>query len=225
MGWQRVPAGSFTKQQVTIPTITVKEAGFIFVYLSYEDLSNNYVYFDDFKVTVTPTNIIQANEYYTFGAQTANSWSRVGTLNNFLANGGTELNTTSNPCDLEYRSYDPLLGKMHQVDPAAHQYSSLTPYNFAFNMPNMVVDVNGADPNQSGMMAEEESAQRRARQRLGWAVSYDAIYGDDFGFRDMSNYNLWDAMWGTNGWGMVGGIADGFAELHDWMYGNMTVSQ
>ncbi len=56
-GWQVVPSGSFTKQNVSLPTITVKEAGFVFVYLSYEDQSNNYIYFDDFKVTVTERHI------------------------------------------------------------------------------------------------------------------------------------------------------------------------
>src|ERR1041385_4147572 len=70
---------------------------------------------DDFKVTVTPTNIIQSNEYYPFGSQTANSWTRDNSVaNNFLANGGTELNTTSSLYDLEFRNYDPILGRMHQ---------------------------------------------------------------------------------------------------------------
>jgi hypothetical protein len=39
------------KQKISIPQITVKEAGYMFVYLSYETASNNWVYFDDFKVT------------------------------------------------------------------------------------------------------------------------------------------------------------------------------
>src|SRR5258706_4433406 len=147
MGWQRVPAGSFTKQQVTIPTITAKEAGFIFVYLSYEDVSNNYVYFDDFKVTVTPTNILQSNEYYAHGSMTANSWTRDNaTQNNFLANGGTELNTTSSLYDLEFRNFDPILGRMHQVDPMADNYARHTPYNYAFSNPITFNDPNGADP-------------------------------------------------------------------------------
>jgi hypothetical protein len=49
-----------TKQVMTlndIPKIT--EPGYVFVYLSYEGESNNWVYFDDLKVTHTKTNIIQ----------------------------------------------------------------------------------------------------------------------------------------------------------------------
>ena len=98
-------------------------------------------------MTVTPTNIIQSNEYYPFGLQTANSWTRDNnTANNFLANGGTELNATSQLYDLEFSNYDPILGRMHQVDPMAHKYSSLTPYNYSFNSPVVMNDRSGADP-------------------------------------------------------------------------------
>jgi len=39
----------------------IKKEGYLFVYLSYEDDSQNWVYFDDFKVTHTKTNVIQYN--------------------------------------------------------------------------------------------------------------------------------------------------------------------
>ncbi len=79
--------------------------------------------------------------------QTANSWTRDGaTGNNFLANGGTEFNATSNLYDLDYRNYDPVLGRMNGVDPMAAKYASLTPYNYSFNDPVSFTDPNGADP-------------------------------------------------------------------------------
>jgi len=90
-------------------------------------------------------------EYYPFvpiasGMQTANSWTRdTATKNNFLSNGGTELNTTSQLYDLEYRNYEPALGRMNGVDPMANKYSSLTPYNYSFNNPVMFNDPSGAD--------------------------------------------------------------------------------
>ena len=57
----------------------------MFVYLSYENQSNNWVYFDDFKVTHTKSNVIQYNEYYPFDMNTANSWTRENTTgNNFF---------------------------------------------------------------------------------------------------------------------------------------------
>jgi RHS repeat-associated protein len=147
-GWQLAPATIFTKQKLSFATIDVKEAGFVFAWLSYDDDSNNWVYFDDFKVKHTKyNNVIQYNEYYPFGMQTAASWTRENvTGNNYLANGGTELNATSMVYDLDYRNYDPVLGRMNQVDPMAAKYPSLSPYNFSFNDPVTFADPNGADP-------------------------------------------------------------------------------
>jgi RHS repeat-associated protein len=147
MGWTAVPStANFAKQKISLPTITAKEAGFIFIYLSYEDQSNNWVYFDDLKVTFTPTNILQSNEYYPFGLQTANSWTRDNSNNNFLYNGGSELNTTTGLYDLRYRNYDAVLGRFGQVDPLADTYSSLSPYNYGNNNPARFNDPSGAGP-------------------------------------------------------------------------------
>jgi RHS repeat-associated protein len=101
---------------------------------------------DDVVMTYTPTNVIQYNEYYPFGLQTANSWTRTNTTqNNFLYNEGSELNTTSGLYDLPYRTYDPVLGRMNGVDPMASKYGSLTPYNYAANDPVYWTDPSGAD--------------------------------------------------------------------------------
>ncbi|MFM9839311.1 MAG: DUF6443 domain-containing protein [Cyclobacteriaceae bacterium] len=147
MGWTAVPAtANFAKQKISIPQITVKEAGYMFVYLSYETASNNWVYFDDFKVVQTKTNVLQYSEYYPFGLQTANSWTRENTTtNNFLYNGGTELNTTTGVMDLFYRNYDPALGRMNQVDPMASKYAGITPYNYSMNSPVVLNDPMGDD--------------------------------------------------------------------------------
>ena len=110
-------------------------------------------------MTYTPSNVIQYNEYYPFGMNTANSclptealakvWTRENTTgNNFLGNGGTEFNNTSNLYDLDYRNYDPILGRMNGVDPVATKYASLSPYNFSFNNPVTFNDPSGADPYQ-----------------------------------------------------------------------------
>ncbi len=96
--------------------------------------------------TYTKSNIVQYNEYYPFGLQTANSWTRENvTGNNFLYNGGSELNTTTAVYDLFFRNYDPALGRMTQVDPVAAKYASLTPYNYSFNNPVSLNDPTGAD--------------------------------------------------------------------------------
>ena len=110
---------------------------------------------------------MQYNEYYPYGLQTATSWTRGNaTGNNFLGNGGTELNSTTSLYDLEYRNYDPALARMHQVDPMADKYASYTPYNYSFNAPSNFNDVNGADPFSSDQYWKEESVQRKRAMDL-----------------------------------------------------------
>ena len=123
-------------------TYTVKEAGYAYLYISNEQPTQTNVYFDDVTISFTPTNVVQYNEYYPFGLQTQNSWTRENAVgNNFLGNGGTELNTVSQTYDLMFRNYDPALGRFGQIDPLASDYSSHTPYQYALNNP-----VNFNDP-------------------------------------------------------------------------------
>jgi len=191
---------------------TAKEAGYVFMYISNENSTQVDVYFDDVTMTYTPSNIIQYNEYYPFGLQTAQSWTRENnTGNNFLGNGGTEFNNTSNLYDLDCRNYDPILGRMNQVDPIADKYSSLTPYNFGFNNPATWTDVNGADPSPG----EPDYVTRRGLQLMG-----DAFYQDNAGSSSQyrhqwgNNANLFDMNWG-GGFGNIGGMGLGNQAMYD----------
>ncbi|MBX2963967.1 MAG: hypothetical protein KF687_15755 [Cyclobacteriaceae bacterium] len=150
MGWRPVTtASSWAKAKLSFDPINIHEAGFIFVYLSYENESNNWVYFDDFKVTHSKSRIVQYNEYYPFGMQTASSWTRENaTGNQFLYNAGSELNNTTSNYEMFFREYDPALGRMNAVDPMASKYASLTPYNYSFNDPVTYNDPSGAEPPQ-----------------------------------------------------------------------------
>jgi RHS repeat-associated protein len=144
------------------------------------------VYFDDFNVTHTKSRIVQYNEYYPFGLQTANSWTREGAVDNkFLNNGGTELNPTTGWYDLAFRNYDPVLGRMHGVDPMASKYASLTPYNYSFNNPVSFTDPNGADPSGYYEGAEpifEPYTMRMYHPAYGW-LQDDHIYERIIGWR------------------------------------------
>lgn len=126
-----------------------------------------------------PTKLQRRREYYPFGLQTANSWTRENTTgNNFLGNGGTELNTTSSLYDLAFRNYDPVLGRMNGVDPMASKYASLTPYNYSFNDPVTFNDPSGADPNT-------ETINYGARNSE-WYTSY--TYDDRVDYRYQGEY-------------------------------------
>jgi RHS repeat-associated protein len=63
-----------------------------------------------------------------------------------LYNAGSELNATSQWYETFFRGYDPTLGRFLQVDPMATKYSSLTPYNYAFNNPVLWNDPLGDAP-------------------------------------------------------------------------------
>jgi RHS repeat-associated protein len=99
------------------------------------------VYFDDLNITHTKSNVIQYNEYYPFGLQADKSWTRTNAKNNFLFNGGTELNATSGYYDLHYRNYDAAIGRFIQVDPMS--VSEMAIYQYAGNNPVMFNDLLG----------------------------------------------------------------------------------
>lgn len=97
--------------------VTVKEAGFAYVFISHENPTLVEFYVDDVVITHTPTNVIKYNEYYPFGLQTSTSWTRENTKdNNYLYNAANEINKTSGWYEMCYRGYDPAIGRMLQVD-------------------------------------------------------------------------------------------------------------
>jgi len=69
--------------------------------------------------------------------ETSESWTRMENLpaNRYLFNGGSEWNSRVGIYETYYRGYDPALGRMTSIDPMALKYSSISPYNFAFNNP------------------------------------------------------------------------------------------
>jgi RHS repeat-associated protein len=126
--------------------ITAQESGYAFVFLSNDNATFVQGYFDDVVMTYTPTNILQYNEYYPFGLQTANSWTRDSTSNVYLYNASSELNKVTQNYEMAFREYDPILGRMTAIDPMAAKYPGLSPYNYSFNDPVYWNDPSGADP-------------------------------------------------------------------------------
>ena len=73
-GGEQVGASPKTSHDYMTQEYIAKEEGYIYVYVSNESATLVEVYFDDVTVTRTNGNIIQSNEYYPYGLQTANSW-------------------------------------------------------------------------------------------------------------------------------------------------------
>ena len=134
--------------------VTVKQAGYMYIYLSNDNLTVAEVYFDDFKVTQIKSPVIQTDDYYPFGL-TFNSYSRENSVENrYLYNQGTGEKTfkTERLNDLglnvdqsKYRTYDYITGRWWQVDPKADEGDlvSLTPYNYSHNKPIRYNDPEG----------------------------------------------------------------------------------
>ena len=90
---------------------------------------------------------IQLDDYYPFGLQTGDSWVADNTTpNTYLFNAGSEKNSTTGNYQTFFRDYDPALGRMTGIDLMAGKYSSVSPYNYAFNDPIGLNDPSGADP-------------------------------------------------------------------------------
>ncbi|MBL7874515.1 MAG: hypothetical protein JNL53_02560 [Cyclobacteriaceae bacterium] len=59
-----------------------RKPGYLYIYLSNENPTLAEVYFDDLSIKHVKSPVIQYNEYYPFGMQTANSWTRENTTGN-----------------------------------------------------------------------------------------------------------------------------------------------
>jgi RHS repeat-associated protein len=138
--------------------IIIKHAGYVYVYLSNDNLalggSRVDVFFDDFKVEHVKSLIVQTDDFYAFGLQ-SNGFSRENSVaNNFLFNGGTELNTTTDLYETFFRNYDPALGRFNSIDPLSSLYPGWSSYSFAFNNPLFWNDPLGASNTNPGFNEE-----------------------------------------------------------------------
>jgi RHS repeat-associated protein len=125
--------------QVALPTIEVKELGYLFVYLSYDNESAHWVHFDELKITHTESPVLQVNAYYPFGMM-AYTWLRDGEKENLYGYQGKEYDSLTRWHDFHARQYDGALGRWFAVDPQ-DQFAS--PYLAMGNNPVMMVDPDG----------------------------------------------------------------------------------
>jgi RHS repeat-associated protein len=184
---------------------TIKEPGYVFVYVSNNSPVN--VYFDDVTITNTPSRVIQYNEYYAFGLQTSSSWTRENSKNDYLYNAGSELNSMTGWYETMFRGYDPALGRFLQVDPLALLDNSTSPYVYGADNPILFNDPTGLLVSVTGMADNQVRALYRANMWRGY-TSFDSwaeanINPLSFGFSDYTGADGRTYTYNTKrgGWG------------------------
>jgi RHS repeat-associated protein len=147
-GWSRVTTnGGFdeqnaafsTHEKLMIPTVTITEPGYIYVFVSNES-EDTKVWFDDVKVTHQRSTIVAGADYYPFGLvmedrEITREDYRYGYQGQF-----SEEDSETGWNAFELRMYDSRLGRWLNVDPYG-QFPS--PYLGMGNDPVMSIDPDG----------------------------------------------------------------------------------
>ncbi len=78
-----------------------------------------------------------------------------------------EVKGNGNQQDYGMRIYDPRLGRFLSVDPLIHEYSELTPYQFASNRPIVAIDLDGLEAKDLYRELDPVREQRRLESAFG----------------------------------------------------------
>lgn len=128
--------------------IPIETAGLVYIWLSndYVELGGTHaeVYFDDFKVMLQKSPVINATDLYPYGAP-AISYSREFSLkqDRILNGKETQDELGFNVVDLGQRDIDPYVPVFPTIDRFAEKYSSMSPYQYTAGNPAIYVDLNG----------------------------------------------------------------------------------
>ena len=99
-----MPGTPNAPQLLSIPTISAQELGYVFIYLSYDNATGGDVYFDDLKITVQESPVIEVSNYYPFG-MVSYTWLRPGETDNAYLFQGKELIAQTGWHDFGSRMY------------------------------------------------------------------------------------------------------------------------
>lgn len=167
------PVGNVNKlpmQKLSVSK-TIKEPGYVYIYLSNEGSVQQDIYFDDLKITHRKSRVVQADDYYPFGLS-FNSYQRENSVDQKYLYNGMEAQKELNIgwYDFGARYYDPAICKFLSVDPLTEKYPGMSPYAGFANNP-----VRYTDP--TGMEIEEGSRDEWNRQRQAVEGRRDQLQG------------------------------------------------
>ncbi|MFT3822916.1 MAG: DUF6443 domain-containing protein [Chitinophagaceae bacterium] len=160
--------------------IPMERNGFLYIYTSNETTRS--VYFDNLKVTHYTGPITEETHYYPFGLTMAGiSAKAVGRLGNKYKYNSKEKQEKefSDDSGLEWydygaRMYDQQIGRWIAQDPYKEKYFSLSPYNYAADIPTILIDYDGRDfllffskDKETGKWTGKEELERLINEGLG----------------------------------------------------------
>jgi RHS repeat-associated protein len=140
--------GSLTKapHELLSKQVTIKQSGYVYIYVSNEGSVAQEVYFDDLLVTHVKSPVIQAEDYYPFGLTFNNYQRENGLLNQYQYNGKESQKALDlNWLDYGARMYMSEIGRWTVIDPMNEKFFPLSGYNYVANNPALLIDPNGED--------------------------------------------------------------------------------
>lgn len=129
---------------ISIPAISIKQKGYVYIYVSNETKKDVNVHFDDLKITHHKSRILQMDDYYPFGL-TFNSYQRPSAKKNDWKFQGQEHSDETGWDMFKWRNHQPDIGRFFNVDPLAEKYVYNSPYAFSENKVVAHVELEGLE--------------------------------------------------------------------------------
>lgn len=214
--------------------------GYVYIYVSNESPVN--VFFDNLQVVHTRSPILEETHYYPFGLMMSGISSKAlsfGNPANKKKFNGVELSRKdfSDGSGLEiyettYRSYDPQIGRFHQIDALSELNFNWSTYAFAQNNPILFSDPygldtirgklpNGYDPQPGDVWINKKGQEAVYDAEDGWVQSKTM---QNVTVGNTANKNVYNGISSfTNAAGWYGVGWDYWYDMRykgDWMYRN-----
>src|SRR5690606_18987091 len=124
------PVGNINKlpmQKLSVSR-TIKEPGYVYIYIPNEGSVQQDIYFDDLKITHDKSRVVQADDYYPFGSTFNSYWRENSITNHFLYNGKEHQDELDlGWLDYGARMYMSDIGRWGVLDPLADNAPGWTP--------------------------------------------------------------------------------------------------